>query len=262
MNRLKERVAVVTGGLSGLGFATVLRFLEEGAVVCVLDRRDTAPEEKQAQLERAGGAYRLFAVDITDRASVGAVYEAIWAEFGRIDVLVNCAGNMAPHGMPDACDEAQERVARRVMEVNTFGANNCASEVIRYMRRSRGGSLIFIGSLSAMLVYPGDWAYIASKSAVMGLAREYAVAYGPDGIRSNCILPSAVNTEGAVASLMEGGVKPEDIQELSNPLRHPITPRDIANAAVFFASEDALAVSGQTLAVDGALSVSFPAGVY
>lgn len=260
MGRMNGKVVIVAGGSQGMGLATAELLACEGATVCIFARGALQGRKKAEALCREGWNVDFYEVNVTDRASIAKAYADIYQRHGRIDALVNCAGNMKAHGMPDACDEEMEKIARAVMEVNAFGTNNLASEIIRYMKD--GGSIVFVGSLSATLVYPGDWAYIASKNAVMGLTKEYAVAYGPMGIRCNCILPSVVITPGCIAEMVAAGVPEEEVQDLSNPLGHPVQAEDIARVALFLVSDDSAAVSGQCIAVDGALSVSFPSAVY
>lgn len=255
MNRLKEKVAVVTGAGSGMGAAISELFAQEGAMVCLLDMHEENGRKKEKKLLDAGSEVVFYKADITDRDGISGIFKQIFDKYGKINILVNNAGMMIPHGMADEVTENNENIARRMMEVNVFGTNVCSSEAIRYFRKSGGGSIINIGSLAALMVYKGDWAYIASKAGVMGLTRSYAVSYAEDNIRCNCILPSVVLTEGAIETVGMTGAVAED---LPNPMKKPISPLDIAKAALFFASDDAAVVNGQSLAVDAGFSVLFP----
>jgi 3-oxoacyl-[acyl-carrier protein] reductase len=255
MMRLNKKVAIVTGATKGIGASIAELFASEGAIVCFFASTKEDGIKKQEQFHAAGYETTFYCVDITDRAVVSKTYKAVMEKYGKLDIVVNNAGYMVMHGMADEITAENERIARRMFDVNVFGMNNCASESIQYFRKNGGGSIVNISSLSAYFAYEGDWAYIASKAAVIGLTRSYAISYAKDNIRCNCVLPSVVLTEGALKTT---GQTMETATDLPNPMRKFIKPRDIAQAVLFFASDESSLITGRELAVDGGLTTSFP----
>lgn len=252
MGKLENKVTIITGAGSGMGAATAELFAKEGAIVCLLDFNEESGRKKEKTLLDAGYNADFYQADITDRSRVAEIFKQIYDKYQKIDVLANIAGCMKEHGMADEGSLENEKIARLVMEVNVFGTNNCSAEVIKYFRKSGGGSIVNIGSLSAFMAYPGDWAYMTSKAGVLGLTRGYAVSYASENIRCNSVLPSVVLTEGAIK---ETNGKTDD---MPNPMGISITANDIANTILFFASEDSNAITGQWITVDAGFSTAFP----
>jgi 3-oxoacyl-[acyl-carrier protein] reductase len=254
--RLAEKVAVVTGAGSGIGRAIAQAFAREGATVAVVDVRESAAQETVALL--GAGQHRAFACDVADGASVVRAFEAIDAGHGRVDVVVNNAGvdKVPGDGMdrlvenrglltPFMSDEAFQRM----MAINVFGVFACTREgVKRMLREKRGGAVVNMSSIAGISAQ-GVTHYAASKSAVLGLTRATARELGPHGIRVNAICPGVIDTP------MAAGVPEAVLKPLlgATPLRRIGKPEDIANAAVYLASDEASFVTGQWLSPNGGL---------
>jgi 3-oxoacyl-[acyl-carrier protein] reductase len=254
--RLQDRVAVVTGAGSGIGRAISQAFAREGAAVAVLDVREGAAHETVALL--GGGKHRAFACDVSDGPGVAAAFDAIDAAYGRIDVVVNNAGvDRVPGDGMDKLIENRGLVTphmsdaafQRMMAINVFGVFACTREgVKRMLRDARGGAIVNMSSIAGLSAQ-GTVHYSASKAAVLGLTRATARELGPHGIRVNAICPGVIDTP------MAAGVPQAALKPLlgATPLRRIGKPEDIANAAVYLASDEASFVTGQWLSPNGGL---------
>ena len=254
--RLRDRIAVVTGAGSGIGRAISEAFAREGATVAALDVREAAAKETVALL--GGGAHRAFACDVADGAGVVAAFAAIDAAYGRVDVVVNNAGiDKTPGDGMDRMLENRGLVTpfmsdeafQRMLAVNVFGVFVCTREAVkRMLREKRGGAVVNMSSIAGISAQ-GTAHYAASKAAVLGLTRATARELGPHGIRVNAICPGVIDTPMA-AGVPEAALKP---LLAMTPLRRIGKPDDIANAAVYLASDEASFVTGQWLSPNGGL---------
>lgn len=240
VGRLQGRVALVTGGASGLGLACVERFTAEGAVVVGLDLA-----KPEAGFPGAGG---LVEADVRDEAAVAAAVDAIVAEHGRLDIVVNSAG-VPGGGVVHALDTAEWD---RVIDVNLKGTFLVAKHALRVMIEQQSGSVINIASVEGLQGTEGGSAYNASKGGVVTLTRNMAIDYGRAGIRVNAICPGFIDTPMFRAVMGTGNMTEyrEQYREL-HMLGRFGRPEEIASAALFLASDDASFVTGQALAVDG-----------
>ena len=244
--RLDGKVAVITGGAAGIGFAYAKRFLAEGARVVLADIVDPGPAA-----DKLGIAERTLGVptDVSDSASVRAMVAAVLARFGRIDVLVNNAAVFATL-QPQRFDEIPEAEWDRVMAVNVRGVWNGARAVVPAMRAQGGGRIVNVASAivakgTALLMH-----YVTSKGAVVAMTRVLARELGPDGITVNAVAPGLILSDTVQANRgLTVFQEPAIMQARS--LKRDAFPDDVEGTVVFLASDDSAFMSGQTLIVDG-----------
>ncbi|WP_068638650.1 SDR family NAD(P)-dependent oxidoreductase [Thauera butanivorans] len=250
MNRLAGKVAVVTGGSSGLGLAIVRRMAEEGAAVAILDL--DAQGEAVAEAIRSTGGKALFAqLDVTDEDRVRAAMQATATQLGGIDVLVNNAGI---EGENTPTDKLTLSEWNRVMAVNVTAVFLCTKHAVPYLRQSGGGSIINISSIYG-IVGGGDIPpYHAAKGAVRTMSKNDALLYAPERIRVNSIHPGFVFTPLVDRYVQDNGLT-HDAAKTHLDALHPLggtgTPDDIAWGAVYLASDESRWVTGAELVIDG-----------
>jgi len=257
--RLKDKIAVVVGaGQSpgegmGNGRATVLRFVAEGATVMAVDR-DLASAEETVAMARQHGRCVAFEADVTREKTLAAMVAAAREQFGRIDVLhynvgVSIAGGDAPP--PEITEEAFDRI----VGINLRGCVMAVKHVLPVMRAQRGGVILTISSLAAYEDYPYV-AYKATKAGMVAFTQQVAIQNAEYGIRANCILPGLMDTPMAVDTRARHSGKPRAevaaARDAKVPLRGKMgTAWDVANAALFLASDEANFITGVALPVDG-----------
>lgn len=246
--RLAAKVCLVTGAGSGIGRATALRFAEEGGTVAVADVRAEAAEETARAI---GDAAVALPVDVTSSTSVGACIEGVFAAFGRLDVVVNNAGVT----IVGAVDELEEADWDRELHTNLKSVY-LVSKAAWPLLVERGGSIVNTASIAGLWAIPNDAAYCASKAGVIMLTKCMALDGAKAGIRVNCVCPGYTETpmiEGFFADQPD----PDEARLFATRL-HPLgrlgRPRDIADAMVYLASDDAAWVTGTALVVDGGLT--------
>lgn len=250
MDRLRNKVAVVTGGAVGLGRATVLRLCEEGASVAVLDVLDQPGRRFVAELVARGLRARYWHCDVASEAEVQKVIHQATKHFGRLDVLVNNAGIA---GINKPTHEISEAEWDRVMGINVKGVFFCTKHAIPHLRKAGGGSIINLSSIYGLVSAPDVPPYHASKGAVRMMTKTDALLYAPDRIRVNSIHPGFIWTP-----MVEGFLKDAEDAEAArqataalHPLGHMGEPDDIAWGAVYLASDEAKFVTGTELVIDG-----------
>lgn len=249
--RLKEKVALITGGAAGIGLATARRFVEEGARVALCDVSPEAGERAAAEL----GPRALFhRVDVTDGAAVEAWVAEVHTRLGRIDVLVNNAGIIRDHQLVRVKDgeilgTMSEADFDRVLAVNLKGTFLCTRAVVPIMVRQRSGVILNASSIAGLDGNFGQTNYVATKAGIVGMTKVWARELGKYGIRVNAVAPGFTATE--ILRTM-----PEKVLEgirARTPLGRLGDPRDIANAYLFLASDEAAFITGAVLRVDGGL---------
>jgi NAD(P)-dependent dehydrogenase (short-subunit alcohol dehydrogenase family) len=243
--RLREQTALVTGAGSGIGRAIALRFAAEGARVICSDIRAEAGERTAGEIRAGGADARAIAADVADPARVRQLFERIDAECPALDVLVNNAGiEDGIRTTLGVSDEAFERMLR----VHLFGTFYCTRAAVERMLRRKRGSIVNVSSVAA-LMGGGMVHYSAAKAGILGLTRAVAADVGPAGIRVNAICPGFIETP------MTQGHGPAHAESIAarSALRRTGQPRDIADAALFLASEESSFVTGQWLSPNGGI---------
>ncbi len=250
MDRVKGKIAIVTGGALGIGRSACGLLAREGATVAVTDVLEDEGHKTADEITRAGGQARFWRLDVTIEADVQSVFADIERGFGGIDVLVNNAGIS---GVDKPTHEITEAEWDRVMAVNVKGVFFCTKHVIAAMRRRGGGSIVNLSSIYGMIGAADIPPYHASKGAVRLMTKNDALIYAADGIRVNSIHPGFIWTPLVEKLSAARGEVEEMRRELS--LRHPIghvgEPEDIGWGIVYLASDEAKFVTGSELVIDG-----------
>ena len=248
MGRLDGKVAFITGAATGIGRATAVLFAREGAHAVVADV-DAAAGEEAAHL--AGNGAMFVRTDVTDDASVEAAIGRTVDAHGRLDVLHNNAGGSTPQD--GTVVEAPIEEFWRVIKLDLFGTFLCCRHGIPAIARSGGGSVINMTSTVALMGLAGRDCYTAAKGGIAALTRSLAVEFAPQRVRVNAIAPSVTMTE-RVKRLMAGNPAIDRLAQ--SHLLGLIQPEDIANAALYLASEESRMVTGQILPVDSGVTIS------
>ncbi|MBQ5752757.1 MAG: 3-oxoacyl-[Alistipes sp.] len=248
MKLLEGKVALISGAGRGIGKAVALRFAENGADVAFTDLElNDAVLSTVAELEQYGVKVKAYASNAADFEQTHKVVDEVIADFGRIDILVNNAG-ITKDGLMMRMGEAQWDA---VINVNLKSAFNFIHAVTPIMARQRGGSIINMSSVVGVSGNAGQCNYSASKAGMIGLAKSIAKEMGPRGIRANCIAPGFIITE------MTNALSEEVREQWSKaiPLRRGGTPEDVANVALFLASDLSGYVSGQVIHCCGGMNM-------
>lgn len=247
MKLLEGKVALITGAARGIGKAVALRFAEQGADIAFTDLEiNETTLATVAELEKFGVKVRAYASNAADFEQTHATVEEIHKEFGHIDILVNNAG-ITKDGLMLRMTEAQWDA---VINVNLKSAFNFTHALTPIMARQRGGSIINMSSVVGVSGNAGQCNYSASKAAMIGLAKSIAKEMGSRGIRANCIAPGFIITE--MTAKLSDEVRDEWCKMI--PLRRGGTPEDVANVALFLASDLSSYVSGQVIHCCGGMN--------
>jgi 3-oxoacyl-[acyl-carrier protein] reductase len=241
MGSFDGRTAVITGATRGIGEATGLALVSEGANVVSFDLIE--PVEPHV-------GFRYLTVDITNETAVHAAFGEVMASTGRVDVLVNNAG-IQRVGLVDEIDPAAWDL---VVRVHLFGSYYCMAEAIRHMRPAGRGAVVSVASVAGFVGLPGRSPYSAAKAGIMSLTRAVAVECAEAGIRVNAVAPGFTRTALIEQGLRDGSLR-EDWMVGEVPMRRLADPIEIANAIRFLASDDASYITGQTLIVDGGWTI-------
>jgi len=241
--RLEGRVAIVTGGGSGIGLACCKRYAQEGAAVVALDIK---PSEHWGEIKALTDQQRFFECDVTELAAQEAIVAQVVEAFGSVDILVTSAG-IGDAGPVHMVDEA---AWRRVLDINLTGTFLSIKAVLPQMMEQRRGSIITVASCEGVVASEGGSSYNAAKAGVINLTRNVAMDYGRMGIRANALCPGFIQTPlfDSVMDLMPD-IK-ADIQSQSKLGRFG-QPEEMAGMAYFLASDDSSFVTGQAMVADG-----------
>ena len=243
--KLKDKVAIITGGSRGIGYATAEKFLREGALVAITASTQENAENAAAKLREAFPKGQIMAIspDLTSLESVKEAFAQVEAQFGPVDILVNNAGVSERTPLLNYNEETFDKV----MDLNVKGVFTTSRVAAESMAARGSGVILNTSSMVSIYGQPAGFAYPASKFAVNGLTLSMARELGPKGIRVNAVAPGITETD------MMKAVPKEVIEPMIRqiPLRRLGQPEDIANAFVFLASEEASYITGVVLSVDG-----------
>ncbi|MCX7235974.1 MAG: beta-ketoacyl-ACP reductase [Burkholderiales bacterium] len=241
--RLRNKVALITGGANGIGFATAKRFDEEGAKVILTDLNANAVKEAASQLKQAEPQV----MNVTDRASIQAVVDEVIAKHQYIDILINNAGITQDARLVKMTEQQFDEV----IDVNLKGVFNCTQIIVPHMLEAKKGSIINASSVVGLYGNFGQTNYSASKFGVIGFTKTWAREFGQKGIRVNAVCPGFIATEMVKAM-------PEDILqgiEKRSWMSRLGSPEEIANVYLFLASDESSYVNGVTIEASGGISL-------
>lgn len=246
-----SRVAVVTGGASGIGLGVARQFLADGHHVAILDRDGAALDAAAADLPATGTKTLAIEVDVADRRSVTAAFERVRADLGPVEILVTSAGieslDPLPHITPEKWD--------RIIAVNLTGTFSCVQAAVADMLATGWGRIVTISSSSAQSGAPNRAHYVASKGGVIALTKALAVELARSGITVNTIPPTLVDTPMARQAETIGDIPGVEVLASMVPLGRAGTPADIAAACSFLCSERGSYITGQIIGVNGGMYI-------
>ena len=251
-SRLSNKVAIVTGGSSGIGRASALAFAREGAKVAVVDITVAGGEETVALIKKAGGEAMFMKADVSQAAQVEAMVHRVVSTYGRLDCAHNNAGGT---GNRFFTHEYSEKDWDDVINVNLKGVWLCLKYEIPQMLKGGGGAIVNTSSTAGLLGFRKGAAYAASKHGVLGLTKAAAIEYASKGIRVNAICPGLVRTPPILKQM---GTDPKNIERFTTfaPINRLGNPEEIAEAVVWLCSDAASFVTGHALVADGGLVIS------
>ena len=248
--RLKDRVAIITGGASGIGLATARRFAAEGAFVVIAD---LDPASGEAAASEVGGVFRY--LDVADEALVNEVFDGVAAEFGRIDIAFNNAG-ISPAD-DDSIETTELPAWDRVQDVNLKSVYLCSRAALRHMVPAGKGSIINTASFVALIgAATSQISYTASKGGVLAMTRELGVQFARQGIRVNALCPGPVNTP-LLQELFAKDPEKAARRMVHLPMGRFAEAQEIAKGALFLASDDSSFITASQFLVDGGISGAY-----
>jgi NAD(P)-dependent dehydrogenase (short-subunit alcohol dehydrogenase family) len=249
---LTGKVAIITGSSKGIGKASAFELAEHGAKIVISSRKQDACDEVAAEINARYGEGTAIAVaaNISDKAGLQNLVDETRVAFGQVDVLVCNAASNPYYGPQEGIADDQ---FRKILDNNIVSNHWLISMVAPEMRARRSGSIIIISSIGGLRGSPVIGAYCISKAADMQLARNLAVEYGPDNVRVNCIAPGLIKTDFARA-LWEDE-KLAERRNATTPLRRIGNPEEIAGGVVFLASSASAFMTGQTIVIDGGVTI-------
>jgi len=243
------KIAIVTGGGSGLGFAIAQKFIENG-ITTIISGRDV--QKLDAAKKKLGGNCHAMPIDINDLSIIPSFVQTILKQFGQIDILVNNAGINMKKDFTEVTDEE----FLQVITTNLLAVFALSREVVKHMLQRKTGSIINISSMAAQYGLPRVIAYSASKTAIDGMTRAMAVELSPKGIRVNAIAPGFIYSDMTDKALNNDPERKEKVFSRT-PMGIMGQPEDIGNAALYLAGDAAKFVTGVVLPVDGGNSIGF-----
>ena len=245
--RLKDKVAAITGGNTGIGFAASRLFAREGARVLTASRNRIRGYEAVAQIRDEGGIAMYVETDVTQAAGVRRMVETAVSEWGRVDILFSNAGYSVPGNVVDCSEEVWDKI----IDIELKGSFLCSKYVVPEMIKAGGGSIIFNSSEQAIVGSKNHVAHSAAKGGLISLARAMAIDHAEHNIRVNCVCPGSVATKTGMRWFELEGAPDKQSWLDDIPLGCFGQPEDIAKAVLYLASDDATWVTGAVLIVDG-----------
>lgn len=247
MERLKDKVAVITGGNSGVGAAAAKLFASEGATVIITARREAALEQIAKEIEEAGGTVLAISTDISKPEDPERLMQTVYDRYGKIDVLVNNAGVLEEGLKP--IDRFTDEDLERIINTNQKGTMRCMRAATK--RMEKGASIVNVASVAGYEGCGGA-VYVSTKAALIGVTKHTALRFQSTGIRCNAVCP------GTIVTPMTSALKPETLDQdmfgamstHSNLRTQPCTAEDVANILLFLASDESRAMTGQILVTD------------
>jgi NAD(P)-dependent dehydrogenase (short-subunit alcohol dehydrogenase family) len=248
MTQFANKVAIVTGGGSGIGQAAAVEFAKEGATVVIANRKETEGQKTVNLIKGIGRTAIFIQTDVTKESDVKNLIEQTLNKYGRLDYAFNNAGiEQEPMPLP----EQSEELFDKVMAVNVKGVWLCLKHEIPAMLKNGGGSIVNTSSFSGAIAFATIPIYVASKHAVVGLTKAIALEYAKSGIRVNAVLPGAVSDTGTLERSFGGNQEALDQIAAIHPMGRLATTTEIADTVIFLCSDKAAFITGQPILVDG-----------
>ncbi len=247
--RLKDKVAIVTGGAAGIGRATCELFAEHGARVVVADIDENGGAQTVSLIEERGGGAIFVYTNVAEEADARQVSETAFSTYGRIDILINNAATFVLRGL-----DASPGDWARSLGVNVVGTALVTRYASDVMKKQRSGAIVNLGSMSSFIAQPEFITYSATKGAIVQMTRNMALDLAPFGIRVNCVCPGTILTKASQDHMEQVGMTLGQFLAEEGPkhlLNRVGDPREVAYAILFLASEEASFITGTHLMVDG-----------
>ncbi|MGM5481807.1 MAG: SDR family NAD(P)-dependent oxidoreductase [Nanobdellota archaeon] len=243
--KLRGKIAVITGSGQGIGKATAIEFMREHAKIVLLDIDEKNSKEVEDHIIKQGGVAKFMKCDVTKKEQVKRCMDNVIKQFGRIDILVNCAGVLVQKPIVDMT----ERDWDEVINTNLKGTFTCTKMVAKHMIDNRRGKIIMVSSIAGKAGLINTSAFSSANGGLINLTKELTQELSPYNININVVSPGLVNTEFINDMISEPSSKKEMLKNI--PLNIFGTPEDVANAALFLASKDSDFITGHNLVVDG-----------
>ncbi len=247
--RLRDKVAIITGSGSGIGQATAELFGEEGAKVVVVDIDEKSAQATAQRIQEHQGAAHFIQADIGREADAVRISAEAVKYFGKINILVNNAAMIVVKGFDATVEEWQ-----RSLSTNVIGTGLVTKYAVEHMKKSGGGAVVHVGSISSVVAQPNFFVYSSTKAAILQMSRNMALDLGPDKIRVNCICPGTILTPASFRHMEKVGMSLEQFNAAEGAktfLGRAGQPREVASAILFLVSDDASYITGASLMVDG-----------